>query len=129
MRRQTAAKEGEKELQVLDYQNTNAELMPLVAAAYALIFMVSGPPPSLCTRPCQAYASGLNAVCRHIQCPRRTNQACMIMLALKCSHSIPAAAEVIPSVVLATSLSVHKRLVWPLTCVEQGFTFLCNTGY
>ena len=40
MRRQTAAKAGEKELQVLDYQNTNAELMPLVAAAYALIFMV-----------------------------------------------------------------------------------------
>lgn len=40
VRRQTAAKEGEKELQVLDYQNTNAELMPLVAAAYALIFMV-----------------------------------------------------------------------------------------
>lgn len=39
VRRQTAAKEGEKELQVLDYQNTNAELMPLVAAAYALIFM------------------------------------------------------------------------------------------
>ena len=41
VRRQTAAKAGEKELQVLDYQNTNAELMPLVAAAYALIFMVS----------------------------------------------------------------------------------------
>lgn len=40
VRRQTAAKSGEKELQVLDYQNTNAELMPLVAAAYALIFMV-----------------------------------------------------------------------------------------
>lgn len=40
VRRQTAAKAGEKELQVLDYQNTNAELMPLVAAAYALIFMV-----------------------------------------------------------------------------------------
>ncbi|KAL3130658.1 hypothetical protein ABBQ38_008049 [Trebouxia sp. C0009 RCD-2024] len=39
VRRQTAAKAGEKELQVLDYQNTNAELMPLVAAAYALIFM------------------------------------------------------------------------------------------
>ena len=50
VRRQTAAKEGEKELQVLDYQNTNAELMPLVAAAYALIFMVTplsptNPPP------------------------------------------------------------------------------------
>lgn len=45
MRRQTAAKAGEKELQVLDYQNTNAELMPLVAAAYALIFMVSLFPP------------------------------------------------------------------------------------
>ena len=43
VRRQTAAKEGEKELQVLDYQNTNAELMPLVAAAYALIFMVTAP--------------------------------------------------------------------------------------
>lgn len=44
VRRQTAAKEGEKELQVLDYQNTNAELMPLVAAAYALIFMVTTAP-------------------------------------------------------------------------------------
>ena len=43
VRRQTAAKQGEKELQVLDYQNTNAELMPLVAAAYALIFMVTAP--------------------------------------------------------------------------------------
>ena len=56
MRRQTAAKEGEKELQVLDYQNTNAELMPLVAAAYALIFMVSlpfrPPPPPPPSRPC-----------------------------------------------------------------------------
>lgn len=60
VRRQTAAKEGEKELQVLDYQNTNAELMPLVAAAYALIFMVTAPvfacsPLSLCwcSVPCQ----------------------------------------------------------------------------
>ena len=60
VRRQTAAKEGEKELQVLDYQNTNAELMPLVAAAYALIFMVTAPvfacsPFSLCwcSVPCQ----------------------------------------------------------------------------
>ena len=49
VRRQTAAKAGEKELQVLDYQNTNAELMPLVAAAYALIFMVNPPPASLPT--------------------------------------------------------------------------------
>lgn len=49
VRRQTAAKEGEKELQVLDYQNTNAELMPLVAAAYALIFMVTALGLFLCT--------------------------------------------------------------------------------
>ena len=40
IRRQTAAKVGEKELQVLDYQNTSATLLPLVAVAYALIFMV-----------------------------------------------------------------------------------------
>ncbi|KAK9847424.1 hypothetical protein WJX84_002360 [Apatococcus fuscideae] len=39
IRRQTAAKVGEKELQVLDYQNTSATLLPLVAVAYALIFM------------------------------------------------------------------------------------------
>lgn len=40
VRRQTAAKAGELENQVLDYQNTNAELMPLLASSYALIFMV-----------------------------------------------------------------------------------------
>jgi len=39
VRRQTAAQPGEKEFQVLDYQNTNGELLPLVATAYALIFM------------------------------------------------------------------------------------------
>ena len=41
VRRQTAAKQGEREVQVLDYQNTAFELLPLVASAYALIFMVS----------------------------------------------------------------------------------------
>lgn len=40
MRRQTAARAGEREVQVLDYQNTAADLLPLVAACYALIFMV-----------------------------------------------------------------------------------------
>ncbi|KAK9833196.1 hypothetical protein WJX74_009804 [Apatococcus lobatus] len=39
VRRQTAASAGDKELQVLDYQNTSATLLPLVAVAYALIFM------------------------------------------------------------------------------------------
>ena len=43
MRRQTAAKAGEKEFQVLDYQNTSADLLPLVASSYALIFMVRCP--------------------------------------------------------------------------------------
>ena len=40
VRRQTAAKQGEREVQVLDYQNTAFELLPLLATAYALIFMV-----------------------------------------------------------------------------------------
>ncbi len=40
VRRQTAARAGEREVQVLDYQNTAADLLPLVAACYALIFMV-----------------------------------------------------------------------------------------
>ncbi|KAK9824680.1 hypothetical protein WJX72_012328 [[Myrmecia] bisecta] len=39
VRRQTTARAGQKELQVLDYQNTAAELLPLLAASYALIFM------------------------------------------------------------------------------------------
>ena len=39
MRRQTAAHPGERELQVLDYQNTAADLLGLVASAYALKFM------------------------------------------------------------------------------------------
>lgn len=43
VRRQTAAKAGEKEFQVLDYQNTSADLLPLVASSYALIFMVRRP--------------------------------------------------------------------------------------
>ena len=40
VRRQTAAHAGEREVQVLDYQNTAADLLPLLAATYALIFMV-----------------------------------------------------------------------------------------
>lgn len=44
MRRQTAARAGEREVQVLDYQNTAADLLPLVAACYALIFMVPASP-------------------------------------------------------------------------------------
>ena len=40
MRRQTAAHAGEREVQVLDYQNTAADLLPLLAQAYALLFMV-----------------------------------------------------------------------------------------
>eukprot|EP00884_Botryococcus_braunii_P015671 jgi/Botrbrau1/2788/Bobra.0125s0001.1 len=39
VRRQTAPRPGEMELQVLDYQNTANDLLPLVATAYALIFM------------------------------------------------------------------------------------------
>jgi hypothetical protein len=41
VRRQTAAHAGEREVQVLDYQNTAADLLPLLAQAYALLFMVS----------------------------------------------------------------------------------------
>lgn len=40
MRRQTSAHPGEREVQVLDYQNTAADLLPLLASSYALIFMV-----------------------------------------------------------------------------------------
>ena len=40
VRRQTAAHAGELEVQVLDYQNTAADLLPLLAQAYALLFMV-----------------------------------------------------------------------------------------
>jgi acyl-CoA oxidase len=43
VRRQTAARAGEREVQVLDYQNTAADLLPLVAACYALIFMARAP--------------------------------------------------------------------------------------
>lgn len=39
VRRQTAPAPGVKETQVLDYQNVSAELLPTVAAAYALKFM------------------------------------------------------------------------------------------
>lgn len=39
VRRQTASKQGEHEVQVLDYQNTAFELLPLLATAYALVFM------------------------------------------------------------------------------------------
>lgn len=39
VRRQTAPGPGEKETQVLDYQNVATELVPLIAAAYALKFM------------------------------------------------------------------------------------------
>ena len=41
VRRQTAAHAGEREVQVLDYQNTAADLLPLLASAYALVFMVA----------------------------------------------------------------------------------------
>ena len=40
VRRQTAAHAGEREVQVLDNQNTAADLLPLLASAYALLFMV-----------------------------------------------------------------------------------------
>ncbi|GLI67460.1 hypothetical protein VaNZ11_011657 [Volvox africanus] len=39
VRRQTAPAAGERELQVLDYQNCAATLLPLIACAYALFFM------------------------------------------------------------------------------------------
>lgn len=52
VRRQTAAHAGELEMQVLDYQNTAADLLPLLAQAYALLFMVglyaTGHPFSCC---------------------------------------------------------------------------------
>ena len=41
VRRQTAAHAGDREVQVLDYQNTAADLLPLLAQAYALLFMVT----------------------------------------------------------------------------------------
>ena len=47
VRRQTAAHAGEREVQVLDYQNTAADLLPLLAQAYALLFMVCRYFPSL----------------------------------------------------------------------------------
>ncbi len=40
VRRQGASKQDAREVQVLDFQSTGGELLPLVAAAYALIFMV-----------------------------------------------------------------------------------------
>ena len=48
MRRQTAAHAGDREVQVLDYQNTAADLLPLLAQAYALLFMVSWILPFYC---------------------------------------------------------------------------------
>ncbi|GLC45233.1 hypothetical protein PLESTB_000722200 [Pleodorina starrii] len=39
VRRQTAPAPGERELQVLDYQNCAATLLPLIASSYALSFM------------------------------------------------------------------------------------------
>jgi hypothetical protein len=39
VRRQTAPAKGAKETQVLDYQNVASDLLPTVAAAYALKFM------------------------------------------------------------------------------------------
>lgn len=41
VRRQGASSQTEREVQVLDYQNACADLLPQVAAAYALIFMVT----------------------------------------------------------------------------------------
>ena len=41
VRRQTAAAQADRETQVLDYQNTAFELLPLLSTAYALIFMVT----------------------------------------------------------------------------------------
>lgn len=53
VRRQTAAKPGERELQVLDYQNTAHALLPLLSTAYALIFMVGWPcSPMICLCAC-----------------------------------------------------------------------------
>ena len=48
VRRQTAAKVGEKETQVLNYQNTAFELLPLLGSAYALVFMVCANCSSVC---------------------------------------------------------------------------------
>jgi hypothetical protein len=39
VRRQTAPAPGARETQVLDYQNVASDLLPTVAAAYALKFM------------------------------------------------------------------------------------------
>ena len=54
MRRQTAAHAGELEVQVLDYQNTAADLLPLLAQAYALLFMVRPPAYITVARACHA---------------------------------------------------------------------------
>ena len=50
VRRQTAPAPGAKETQVLDYQNVASDLLPTLAAAYALKFMgqVRGCPTMLC---------------------------------------------------------------------------------
>ena len=40
VRRQTSPHPGEPELQVLDYQNVAFDVLPMLASAYALIFMV-----------------------------------------------------------------------------------------
>lgn len=40
MRRQTAPRPGQRELQVLDYDNVQQTLVPMIARSYALQFMV-----------------------------------------------------------------------------------------
>jgi hypothetical protein len=40
VRRQTASRAGQQELQVLDYDNVQQTLVPMVARSYALQFMV-----------------------------------------------------------------------------------------
>lgn len=71
VRRQTAASAGEKELQVLDYQNTSATLLPLVAVAYALIFMVA-----LLFKPCWLLALSLLDLTLWLCCRASLRWAC-----------------------------------------------------
>lgn len=49
MRRQTAGKMGQAELQVLDYDNVQQTLVPMIARSYALQFMVRRCCSSKCT--------------------------------------------------------------------------------
>ncbi len=60
VRRQTAAHPGEREVLVLDYQNTAADLLPLLASSYALIFMVHHHPSLASVHSCACHTKQMN---------------------------------------------------------------------